>query len=103
MKHRFARFAVLLFLTLCLPIIANASSSHVMAVVLADGTIVNIGHCDWSVSLQPGQSQVDMGNIEIPDNVLHGYMVQGTVLVPRPTPLTMEQYQGLVNPASTPQ
>jgi hypothetical protein len=103
MKRRFPPFAILLFLTLCLPFVANASSSHVMAVVLADGTIVNIGHSDWSDSLQPTQSQVDIGDIEIPDNVLLGYTVQGAALVPRPAPLTRQQYQGLVNPASASQ
>jgi hypothetical protein len=93
-------FAILLSLTLCLSINSGASSSHVMAVVLADGTIADIGHCDWSGALQPGQSQVDMGDIEIPNNVLTDYMVQGGVLIPRITPLTPQQYQKAVNSGS---
>ena len=99
MKRLFAPFAILLLLTLSLPVIGNTSSSDVMAVILADGTIVNIGHCDWSASLQPGQTQVDLGVIEIPDNVLTDYAVLGTALVPRPTPLTLQQYLNEVNPA----
>jgi hypothetical protein len=71
-----------------------------MAVVLDDGTIVNIGYSDWSGSLQLGHSQVDLGIIEIPDNVLTDYIVQGAALVPRATPLTPQQYQNAVNPAS---
>ncbi len=100
MKRLVVPFAMLLSLTMCLPIICGASSTHVMAVVLADGTIVNIGHCDWSSSLQPSQSQVDLGDIDIPDNVLTNYSVQGATLVSRPTPLTIQQYQDAVNQGS---
>jgi len=86
MRHRFAPFAILLCLILSFPVVSGATSSHVMAVVQDDGTIVNIGHCDWSDSLQPGQTQVDLGDIEIPDNVLTDYIVQGGTLVPNPSP-----------------
>jgi len=91
MKRRFAPFAMLFLLALSLPLVSAASSSDVMAVIQDDGTIVNIGHCDWSASLQSGQTQVDLGNIDIPDNVLTDYIVQGGTLVPNPSLPTSNQ------------
>jgi len=99
MRRQITSFAILMLCILSLPITPGASPPHVMAVILADGTIVNMGYCNWSATLQPGQTQVDMGVIEIPDNVLTGYLVVGTALVPRPTPLTQQQYQNEVYPA----
>ena len=102
MRRQITSFAILMLCILSMPITPGASPPHVMAVILADGTIVNIGYCNWSATLQPGQTQVDMGVIEIPDNVLLGYYVVGAALVPRPTPLTTQQYWNEVYPGQTP-
>ncbi len=72
---------LLLVVAVSLPCLA--AESTVKAVILADGTIVNIGHSDWSSSLQPGQTQVDLGQIEIPDDVLTDYVVENGALVPK--------------------
>ena len=74
-------FILLLLFALSLPCIAQDST--VNAVILEDGTIVSIGYSDWSSTLQPGQTQVNLGNIEIPDFVLSNYVVQNGSLVPK--------------------
>lgn len=84
-----AIFFTLLLSAAAMPCVA--AGSGVNAVILADGTIINIGHCDWTSSLENGQTQVDLGEIEIPDNALTDYIVQGGALVPRPVSSTGQQ------------
>ena len=68
----------------------------VKAVIYSDGTIANMGRSDWSGSLQVGQTQVDLGDIAIPNNAILGYIVQSGALAQRATALTTDTYSRMM-------
>ncbi len=74
--------------------------STLYALILADGTIVNIGPIVNTFPVGAGQTLVKLSDTSVPANALINYLVQNGALVERTTPLSWQQWRTLISPPS---